>query len=64
LAVYILKGLIYGAIDFRSERKQPASPTLQEPRDTLGPQPSIAVQRSSRTFETVAAQVKVLRFES
>ena len=44
LAVYILKGLIYGAIDFRSERKQSASPTLQELRDTLGPQPYIALQ--------------------
>lgn len=44
LAIYILKGLIYGAIDFRVERKQPPSPALQELRDTLGPQPYVALQ--------------------
>lgn len=44
LAVYILKGLIYGAIDFRAERKQPLSTVLQELRDTLGPQPYVALQ--------------------
>lgn len=44
LAVYILKGLIYGVIDHRVERKQPESPALQQMRDTLGPQPYVALQ--------------------
>jgi len=44
LATYILKGLIYGAIEFRAERKQAESPTLCEMRDRLGPQPYIALQ--------------------
>lgn len=44
LAVYILKGLVYGAIDHRVERNLPESPALNEIRDSLGPQPYIALQ--------------------
>lgn len=44
LAVYILKGLVYGAIDHRVERNLPESSALNEIRDSLGPQPYIALQ--------------------
>ena len=44
LAAYILKGLVYGAIEFRSDMSQPESPTLNGMRERLGPQPYIALQ--------------------
>lgn len=44
LAAYILKGLVYGAIEFRAEMNKPESPVLNEMRERLGPQPYIALQ--------------------
>jgi len=44
LAVYILKGLVYGAIDHRAQRKLDESATLIAISESLGPQPYIALQ--------------------
>lgn len=44
LAVYILKGLVSGAIEHRADKKRPVSPVLEEIFDRMGRQPYLSLQ--------------------
>ena len=63
LAVYILKGLISSAIQFRELQKQPAIPALNKIQEELGRQPYLSLQPLVANIRGIGHRGGLLRAE-